>query len=363
MSADTNFTRRAALGSLALLGLGGKAAFAQGFAELAESSRGFAQVTAGRRFSFPADHGAHPDYHIEWWYLTANLLDAHDTAYGLQWTLFRQALTPGGDNEGWANQQIWMAHAAVTRADTHRTSETFARGGVGQAGVDTNPFQAWIDSWTMRGSERMDAMTVSPIDLTAAGADFSYALHLEANRPLVLQGDSGYSRKSEREQASYYYSQPFFAATGTIAIDGKPVEVTGQAWMDREWSSQPLAPDQTGWDWLALHFKTGEKLMLYRMREKSGNNYLSGNWISPDGATRQLAAADIVMQPRQPIDIDGHKLPVEWHIAIPLRSVSIDCVPLNPKAWMGATSFPYWEGPISFHGSHSGVGYLELTGY
>jgi predicted secreted hydrolase len=37
-------------------------------------------------------------------------------------------------------------------------------------------------------------------------------------------------------------------------------------------------------------------------------------------------------------------------------------MPLNPRAWM-RTSFAYWEGPISFHGSHSGVGYLELTGY
>ena len=27
------------------------------------------------------------------------------------------------------------------------------------------------------------------------------------------------------------------------------------------------------------------------------------------------------------------------------------------------TSFPYWEGPISFDGSHTGVGYLEMTGY
>ncbi len=363
MSADTKLTRRAAIGGLAILGLGGKAAFAQGFSGLAESARGFAQVTPGRHFSFPADHGAHPDYRIEWWYVTANLVDARGTAYGSQWTLFRQALAPGGDNEGWANQQIWMAHAAITRADTHRTSETFARGGVGQAGVETNPFQAWIDSWAMRGPDRMNAMTVSPLDLTAASTDFSYALHLEANRPLILQGDGGYSRKSEREQASYYYSQPFFAVTGTIAIDGEPIEVTGQAWMDREWSSQPLAADQTGWDWFALHFRTGEKLMLYRMREKSGNNYVSGNWILSDGGTRQLAAADVALQPKQVIDIDGHELPVEWHIAIPSLAVEIDCVPLNPKAWMGTTSFPYWEGPISFHGTHMGVGYLELTGY
>jgi predicted secreted hydrolase len=362
MSADPKLTRRAVAGGLALIGLSGKAALAQGFAGLAESARGFAQVVPGRHFSFPADHGAHPDFRIEWWYLTANLVDGRGEAYGSQWTLFRQALAPGGDNEGWANQQIWMAHAAVTRADTHRSSETFARGGVGQAGVETNPFRAWIDSWAMRGGNRMDAMTVSPLDLTAAGADFSYALHLEASRPLVLQGDAGYSRKSEREQASYYYSQPFFAVTGDLTIDDRKVEVAGHAWMDREWSSQPLAADQTGWDWLALHFETGEKLMLYRMREKSGKDYLSGNWILPDGGVRQLAAADIIMQPTRSTEIDRRALPVEWHIKIPSLAMSIDCVPLNPKAWMG-TSFPYWEGPISFHGTHTGVGYLELTGY
>jgi predicted secreted hydrolase len=135
MSVDTKLTRRAVASGLALLGLHGTAALAQGFAGLAESAKGYAQVTPGRRFSFPADHGAHPDYRIEWWYVTANLVDARGVPYGSQWTLFRhalssQALAPDGDNEGWANRQIWMAHAAVTRADTHRTSETFARGGV-----------------------------------------------------------------------------------------------------------------------------------------------------------------------------------------------------------------------------------------
>ena len=109
----------------------------------------------GKTFSFPADHGPHPDFRIEWWYVTANLADAKGAAYGAQWTLFRQAMAPGAQREGWANQQIWMAHAAVTRADTHRFSQTFARGGVGQAGVEAKPFRAWIDSWQMRGADRL----------------------------------------------------------------------------------------------------------------------------------------------------------------------------------------------------------------
>jgi predicted secreted hydrolase len=342
--------------------LGRNTALAQGFAGLGMSGQGFAPVTPGKTFAFPADHGPHPDHRIEWWYVTANLVDSAGAAYGAQWTLFRQAMTPGPQQEGWANQQIWMGHAAVTRVDTHRYSEAFARGGVGQAGVETKPFRAWIDSWEMRGSDRMREETIAPLELNASGTDFSYTLRLDADRPLVLQGDAGYSKKSERGQASYYFSQPYFKAAGSITIDDKPHEVTGLAWMDREWSSQPLASDQTGWDWLSLHLTSGEKLMLYRLRQKDGHNDLYGNWIEPDGRSTEIASADNSMTPTALTELEGRKIPTAWRIAIPSRSLTIECVPLNPRSWMG-TSFPYWEGPISFKGSHSGLGYLEMTGY
>ena len=362
MNDNIRISRRAFAGGVLVLGLGRKTALAQGFAGLGMSGEGFAPVTPGKTFAFPADHGPHPDYRIEWWYVTANLVDSAGVAYGAQWTLFRLAMTPGAQQEGWANQQIWMGHAAVTRADTHRYNEAFARGGVGQAGVETKPFRAWIDSWEMRGSDRMREETIAPLELNASGTDFSYALRLDADRPLVLQGDAGYSKKSERGQASYYFSQPYFKAAGSIAIDDKPHEVTGLAWMDREWSSQPLASDQTGWDWLSLHLTSGEKLMLYRLRQKDGHNDLYGNWIEPDGRSTEIASADNSMTPTALTELEGRKIPTAWRIAIPNRSLTIECVPLNPRSWMG-TSFPYWEGPISFKGSHSGLGYLEMTGY
>jgi predicted secreted hydrolase len=251
---------------------------------------------------------------------------------------------------------------AVTRADTHRYSETFARGGVGQAGVEATPFRAWIDSWNMRGLDSMRDITIAPLQLTASGTDFSYALRLDADRPLVLEGDAGYSAKSERGQASYYFSQPFFRVAGTITIGGKSVDVTGQAWMDREWSSQPLAADQTGWDWFSLHLNANEKLMLFRLRQADGNHYCSGNWISAAGKSEQLGPGEINMTPTALSEVAGRKLPTSWRLAVPARRVNIECAPLNAKSWMG-TSFPYWEGPISFQGSHSGVGYLEMTGY
>jgi predicted secreted hydrolase len=362
MSASFHISRRSFGGGLALLALGRKASLAQGFAGLGTETSGFASVIPGRKLSFPADLGPHPEYRIEWWYVTANLMDSTGAAYGAQWTLFRQAMAPGAQQEGWANQQIWMGHAAITSADTHRTAETFARGGVGQAGVETTPFRAWIDAWEMRGLDGMSDTTIAPLELKASGADFDYALRLDADQPLVLQGDAGFSKKSERGQASYYYSQPYFKAQGTIAVDGKPVQVTGSAWMDREWSSQPLASDQTGWDWFSLHLGSSEKLMLFRLRQKDGQNYFSGNWIGPDGKSAQVAAAELGMTPTASTEVAGRKLPTQWSIAIASRGLKIETTPLNAKSWM-ATSFPYWEGPIDFRGSHRGVGYLEMTGY
>lgn len=362
MSADHRTSRRAFIGGALFASLDGQIARAQGFAGLGGESSGFASVVPGKLLEFPRDHGPHPDYRIEWWYLTANLRDATGVDWGAQWTLFRQAMAPGAQQEGWASQQIWMGHAAVTNAGTHRYAEKFARGGVGQAGADAKPFRAWIDSWEMRALEPFSARNVAPLTVSASGADFNYALTLEADRPLVLQGDGGYSKKSERGQASYYFSQPYYAASGSISLGDKQVAVAGRAWMDREWSSQPLASDQTGWDWFSLHLESGEKVMLFRLRQKDGRNYFAGNWIDASGRSEPLTADSIAMTPTGFTEIEGRKLPTSWTVAIADRGLKIESVPLNPNSWMG-TRFAYWEGPISFRGSHTGIGYLEMTGY
>ena len=124
-------------------------ASAQGYAGLGTAADGFAVPQRGYQLSFPADHGAHPDFRIEWWYLTANLEAEDGTEYGVQWTLFRSALEPG-EQEGWQSPQIWLGHAAVTSAEEHLFAEKLGRGGTGQAGVTAEPFEAWIDNWQMR---------------------------------------------------------------------------------------------------------------------------------------------------------------------------------------------------------------------
>ena len=198
--------------------------------------------------------------------------------------------------------------------------------------------------------------------MTAKGTDFAYRLTLATEKAPVLQGDHGYSRKSENGQASYYYSQPFFRVDGKLTIDEREVVVTGRAWMDREWSSQPLAADQKGWDWFSLHLASGEKLMLFQLRGAAGSAFRAGSWIRPDGTPETLANKEIVLTPISEHFVAGRTLPIGWKVEVKSRGLAIETKALNTKSWMGAR-FPYWEGPITFTGSHAGEGYLEMTGY
>lgn len=338
-----------------LLLLGVSNAFAQGFAGLGTDAEGFAVPEPGRQLAFPQDHGAHPEYRIEWWYVTANLTGPDGTDYGLQWTLFRSALAPG-EAEGWESPQVWFGHAAVTSAATHLATERLARGGTGQAGVIAEPFAAWIDDWQMAGD------SFDSLRLTATGRDFAYDIAMQAKGPLVLHGDRGYSVKSAKEQASYYYSQPSFAVEGTLTLPEAEIPVRGTAWLDREWSSQPLAEEQAGWDWFSLSFDTGDKLMGFRLRDAAGSGFTSATWIAADGAPTPYGNGRLVMTPQETSRVEGRDIPTRWRLVLPDRALDVTVGALNTEAWMGL-SIPYWEGPVRVSGTHPGKGYLEMTGY
>lgn len=330
-------------------------AVAQGFSGLGTDATGFAVPAPNPGFSFPADHGAHPDYRIEWWYLTANLTGPDGTAYGLQWTLFRSALAPG-EAEGWQSPQIWFAHAAVTTPDRHFATERFARGGIGQAGVTASPFRAWIDEWAMAGPD-LDALT-----LTAQGPEFGYDMALQAQGPLVFHGKDGFSEKSAEGQASYYYSQPFYRIEGTLRLPTGDVPVSGSAWLDREWSSQPLSDRQSGWDWFSLSLEDGAKLMGFQLRQTDGTVYSSSTWVGADGSTTAFEDGAFKATPLNTHAVAGRDIPTTWQVELPERGIDVTVEAINPDAWMGL-SIPYWEGPVAVRGSHAGIGYLEMTGY
>jgi predicted secreted hydrolase len=354
-----------------VLALAGAAAQAQDLlGDLRDQGSGFAQVTPGHRLEFPRDHGAHPDYRIEWWYLTANLRDRDGRQWGLQWTLFRQALSPQPVETGWSSNQVWMAHAAITTPEGHYHEQRFARGGIGQAGVklrnDDGRFNAWMDDWEWLAS----GAGPFPARLRFSVGEREVILLLESSAAPVANGAGGYSQKSAQGQASYYYSQPFVEVRGFVNQGTEETYLSGKGWLDREWSSQALAANQQGWDWFSLHLDDGHKLMVYQLRHDDGEHWLSGNWIGPQGASRLLAGDAISLKPTRSASIrtgagQSRELPMDWQLTLRDEKRSFRIRPLYDQQWMD-TRFPYWEGVVKVEdaeGVAAGVGYMELTGY
>ena len=350
------------------------------------------------RMSFPQDHGTHDQFDIEWWYLTANLQDEAGDPYGLQWTLFRfknsrprssQAErnnsssslknSPITLNEStvsldkkWHNDQIYMAHASIHSLDTHWFSEKFARGGVGNAGLTVLPLNLFIDDWQWLNSDGdtglfPSTLTFSATDTSKPNAEASATFTLNQTGPLVQHGDNGFSVKSNSGHASHYYSAPFISIEGelTQAIDtvtAAPIKLKGQAWFDKEWTSQLLDTGTQGWDWLSLHLDDGNKIMAFRMRLKNQDDYVTGSYITSTGEQITLQPGDLTLQPVSVKKVDGRQLPLIWKLIIPSKKIDLTISTLKDKQWNNA-AVPYYEGMVKIEGSHGGVGFLELTGY
>ncbi|HLY52309.1 MAG TPA: lipocalin-like domain-containing protein, partial [Steroidobacteraceae bacterium] len=244
-----------------------------------DAAPAFARALAPRTFEFPQDHGPHPQFRHEWWYLTGNLDGAGGERFGFELTFFRYALAPplaGAPPAGtsaWRTHEIYLAHFAVTdvAARRFRFAEKFSRAALGLAGARSDPLDVWIDDWRLcdagvgpPGASRAPGGAGAPSALwRLQAAQPGYALELELHplSAVVLNGEAGLSRKSAGS-ASYYYSIPRVAVRGRLLRGGAPLAVQGLAWFDREWGSGDLAASQSGWDWFALQLDDGTALMF-----------------------------------------------------------------------------------------------------
>ncbi|MEZ8274217.1 lipocalin-like domain-containing protein [Vibrio splendidus] len=334
--------------------------------EVQKETEQFTPVVKGIDITFPADHQAHPNFRLEWWYLTANLIDEEGNALGVQWTQFRFAAAPQESGNStketaWQSQQIYMAHSAVTTKDKHYADEKWSRDQAELAGVSTSPFRVYLDDWQWNSSSDY----LFPATLNANSDQFSYSLKLTSNAPYQKQGEQGYSTKSsDGKVASYYYSQPFIDVSGEVTIDGITHQVSGKGWIDREWSSQFLLDSQQGWDWFALRLSDETSLVVFQLRNSTTGkaSYSHARLMKQNGSGIAIKQQDIRLTAIKQTEIDGRDYPTEWQVSIPSQQIELTVSALNPNSKM-PLSVPYWEGPIVIKGSHSGSGYMELTGY
>jgi predicted secreted hydrolase len=326
----------------------------------------YPMVQKGAPIVFPRDHGAHRAYRTEWWYVTGWVRDAAGRERGIQITFFRNRPGVAESNpSAFAARQLLFAHAAI--ADSHvgrlRHDQRAARAGFGLADAAEGRTDVHIGDWSLR------AIASGYVAKIPANG-FAMDLEFRATGPVLLEGDAGFSRKGPKaNQASFYYSRPHLAVSGTIELDGARHAVTGEAWLDHEWSSEYLGPEAEGWDWVGLNLRDGGALMAFRIRDRRGGVYWAGGTLRrADGSVRAFAPDEIRFTPlrrwRSP------RTQTDYPVAMRVQAgvLTLDLEPLmddqelDSRASVGTV---YWEGAVraTAGGQGAGRGYLELTGY
>ena len=323
-------------------------------------------VRPGVIFHFPADHGAHPAFRTEWWYVTGWLRTAEGRDLGFQVTFFRTRPKMSAANPSrFAVHQFLFAHAALSDPQVGRLlhGERAARAGFGLADAASGDADVALRNWRFR------RLRDGRFEARAVASDFALDLAFRPTQPPLPQGDGGYSRKGPGpRQASYYYSMPHLAVSGEVVRTGRRERVTGEAWLDREWSSDYLAPDAEGWDWTGLNLDDGGALMAFRIRRRGGGTLWAGGSLRrADGEIVRLAPGDVAFRPllRWKSSETGAVYPVmqELSVRLPEGIRRYLLRPLFAAQELDArrSGLPvYWEGAVRTNG---GRGYLELTGY
>jgi predicted secreted hydrolase len=318
----------------------------------------YREALPGYSYQFPRDHFEHEDFRTEWWYYTGNVTGKGGERFGFELVFFRQCQRGSGETENpsaWKIDDVYVAHAALTdvRGKQFRFDERVNRRGPGIAGASFADNRVWNGNWSAAwagGKQTLDAVS----------DQFRFHLDLKPEKPFVIHGENGVSQKAEgRGRASHYVSFPRLAVSGTI----NSTAVTGQAWMDHEWFTEQLAPDQLGWDWFSVQLDDHTELMLFELRRRDGSidPYSSGTFIDASSTARHLRRENFSLQPIS----YWHKYPIEWSVKVPSRKIDVTAKAVMPnqelKAKRGGPG--YWEGAVDYKGTQTGVGYLEMTGY
>lgn len=337
------------------------------------AAKPFQEAQPGRVFHFPADHGAHPEFKTEWWYWVGHLKSKEGEGFGYQLTFFRVALRrpDARARSAWSLNTVYFAHLAVTDPARGRFcfGEKAGRGALGLSGAAPGLLKVWIDGWQAQQAG-------GGFHLRAGDRSLGLDLVLTPVASPVLHGEGGFSRKSARyKAASYYYSIPRLASRGHLLLGGRSLEVVGDSWMDHEFFTGSLAPDQKGWDWFGLQLEDGRELMLYLLRLKDGtlDPASSGTLVDPQGKAQPLKLADFQVKAtgvwKSPHS--GATYPSGWRVSVPGAGLELTLTPTLKDQEVRAgvpARVAYWEGQVKIQGrsgarSLGGRGYVELTGY
>lgn len=305
--------------------------------------------------TFPRDDGPH-DTTTEWWYYTGHLVTETGDRYGFEYVIFKGRRS---GIEGYA------AHFAITDNQTQTFRYDQRVGPASRRERSTEGFDLALGNWMMRGANGED-------QLQAEMAGYAIDLQLSSLKPPVLHDGDGHFNYGDGT-SSYYYSRTRIAVNGSLTVGNETLPVTGEAWMDHQWGDF-ASFTAGGWDWFAVQLADGTELMLYVIRNETGETVEAyGSLVDWAGVVTQLAGADFVVEPvaTWTSPATGTTYPSGWTISLPAESLSLTLTPALVDQELDTTQSTgviYWEGEVTVEGDRAGspidgLGYVELTGY
>lgn len=322
----------------------------------------------------PRDDAAHAAP-IEWWYYTGHFNDERGAEYAFMLTFFKAYTPPAAKIFGvlpaYAVADVGhVAHLAVTSLSTgeHRMAQRADFQGW-PAEASSEALDVQVGSW--RVQRAADGVGHA---LWASFPDLALDFELTPVKPAALHGDPPGIQSMGPGGTSFYVSYTRMELTGELhrgcgSLRCGRDRVRGWAWHDHQWGDFDLS-SYAGWDWLSLQLDDGSEVMLYLIREPSGAySSRGGSVVAATGETIDLAGDAFVFEPTGETwasDATGAIYPVEWRLQVPDFGVDVlvgTTVPDQEMDTRATTGIVYWEGAVSATGSHSGVGYVELTNY
>ncbi|MBN8248438.1 MAG: carotenoid 1,2-hydratase [Verrucomicrobia bacterium] len=334
----------------------------------------------GTRFVFPRDHGSHPQFSLEWWYVTGHLHETNGLRHGFQATFFRRS-TPRSPGDiqtatpAFGDRQLYLAHMALLDGASGQFlhQERLNREGW-DAFSASNTLDVRNGNWSLRWFGEADGR----LELQGGiRAEASWRLTLTPAKPLVVFGTNGVSRKAaEPSAASHYLTFTRLQVSGTLSRGGQTHPVSGTAWMDHEFSSSQLGAGQVGWDWAGVQLDDGREIMAYTMRRTDGavDPFSTLAWVDREGGVRHFGADSFQWEPegrwRSPATGAEYPARVRLTAADPVtgRLVTLQLVPIHAAQELagGLGGIAYWEGAcrvLDATGREIGSAFLEMTGY
>ena len=331
------------------------------------SAQEYRDVTENDRPAFPRDFYFQKDYRVQWWYLTGHLFDESGREFGYELTFFVVGIQKREYRSKFGVKHIYISHFAisdVTEKKYYFGDETDS-GAFDFAGSSDKKLRVWVGENTLDG-------TMTKMHIKASGKEKALDLVLTPQKQVVLNGDRGYSRKSEKSPslASIYFSYTDIKTEGGLRIGDRTFQVKGKSWFDREISTRGLSDEETGWDWFGIQLDDRREIMLSIVRKKDGSvdRYSSGTVVYQDGRYRHLSLDDFKVKVlgRYRSKKTGTDYPSGWEIRIPSENLSLRVVPLIENQEFLATHSTgnyYWEGTCRVEGTGNGRAYVEMTGY